>query len=190
MNITHNAHAVAAKLQAAGQQVPAQVRAEMDSLAQRIAATMRRRAPKFRTTLAQSIRHEEQAPFDWLIRPHTDYADDVERGRKPGKHLPRFFDPASASIVAWLESRLTSAARKANPRYRPGKLGSARRTAAELELRDRYMGLSWHVKHHGLKPSPYVKPTADEWRPKVPPSLAMAVQRGLRLARFGEGAAT
>ena len=188
MSIQHNAHAVAGKLLAAGPHVQAEVRGQMASIAQRIAATMRRRAPKFRTTLANSIRHEEQAAFDWLVRPHTDYADEVERGRKPGKHLPRFFDPASASIVAWLESRISNHARRLNPKFRPGKLGSARRTAAELELRDRYMALSWHVKHHGLKAHPYVKPTADEWRPLVAPELALAVHRGVKLARFGGAA--
>lgn len=188
MSIQHNAHAVAGKLLGAAAHIEGEVHGQMASLAQRIAATMRQRAPKFRTTLAQSIRHDENARFDFVIRPHTDYADDVERGRKPGKHLPRFFDPASASIVAWLESRISSHARRLNPKFRPGKLGSARRTAAELELRDRYMALSWHVKHHGLKAHPYVKPTADEWRPRVPPELTLAVRRGLQLARFGGSA--
>lgn len=189
MSIQHNAHEVAARLHAAQADIRQQLAAELgeQGLAARVARAMRRRAPKFRSTLTNSIRADQEAEYSWLVAPHVAYAGNVEEGRTPGKGLPRFFDPASRSIVDWLESRITSAARASNPKFRPGKVGSSRRTAAELELRNRYMALSRHVKAHGLKAHPYIKPTADEYRRIVPDALVEAVKRGVRLARFGQG---
>ena len=151
--------------------------------AQRIAAAMRLNAPKgVRTTLANSIGavQEDASGLSWLVYSPLDYATWVSRGRKPGKGLPRFFDPASASIVAWLEGNPSAAgpAGPVNLRQRRGRLGSRRRTAAELELRDRYMALSRAVKLHGLKANPYVALTAAQEGPRTRSALVDAVRRG------------
>jgi hypothetical protein len=189
VKLTHNAHGVAVKLNAAGRNMASEVQGELRSLASRIAADMRQRAPKHRSTLANSVREQQEGPWAWTVRPNVDYAANVEKGRKPGKGLPRFFDTTAAQIVGWLDARLEGARLAANPKYRRGRVGSARRTAAELELRDRYMALSRHVKLYGIKPHPYVKPTADAWREPAAQALAAAVRRGVQQAGLGQGGA-
>jgi hypothetical protein len=179
MKLTHNAEQVALHHRRAAQALLPEVRAELRRLAAQIAADMRQRAPKHRSTLTNSIRAAEEAPTTWTVRPNVEYARWVEAGRKPGKGLPRFFDPAAAQIVAWLDARLEGARAAGNPKYRRGRLGSARRSAAELELRDRYMALSRAVRARGIKPAPFVAPTADAWRTQVPKRLQEAVQRAL-----------
>lgn len=174
-----NATAVAARLRATEEAVRAELAAELAVLAGRVEAAMKRNAPKFRSTLTNSVRRDRVSDHEWLVRPHTDYAKWVVDGRKPGKGLPRFFDPAAASIVAWLESKLQGARRATNPRYRPGARGSSRFTAEELELRDRYWMLSRAVKQRGIKPNDFVKRTADEFQRTGPDMLVAAVRRGL-----------
>jgi len=151
---------------------------------------MRREVPKHRSTLANSVRVTQEDAQGLVLRiyPEADYAKWVLKGRKPGKGLPRFFDPASASIVAWLEARIGDANRSATPRWRPGRVGSLRRTAAELELRDRYMALSRAVKLRGIPANPFVKRTADQVQQPTIDGLRAAVQRGVRNALRGPGA--
>lgn len=181
--IQHNAPQVAAKYRSAAARVNAELARSLDGLAARAAALMRTKAPKgARSTLTNSIIVSKFSDLDYVVAPGVAYAYYVEKGRKPGKGLPRFFDPASASVVAWLQFRLDGAARAVNPKWRPGRIGSKRRTAAELELRDRYMGLSRHVKLHGIKAQPFVKPTADEMLPLFRAELAATVKRAAQAA--------
>ena len=187
--IEHNAPAVARRLRGAAGHVQRELAAELRGLAERVAARMRVAAPKFRSTLTNSVVVEPVNPSEILVRPTVAYAINVEKGRKPGKGLPRFFDPASAAAVAWLESRIRGASLAENPRFRPGRIGSKRRTAAELELRDRYMAWSRHVKLRGIRAQPFVKPTAEEFRPIVGPAMQAALRRGLWAAGVGRGEA-
>lgn len=172
----------AERMRSVARNVRAQLAAELATLAARVGATMRMRAPKFRTTLANSVREKKESDLAWLVAPNTEYAVYREKGTRPGRGLPRFFDPAAADIVAWLEGRIGDSARKADPKWRPGRLGSKRRTAAELELRDRYEALSRYVYLHGTKATPFVAPTAEEFRQVVPNALVAAVRRGVSLA--------
>ena len=176
-----NAAEVAARLRAAEKAVRAELAGELRLQAGRVEGVMRREAPKFRSTLANSVRAEKVSAMEWFVRPHTDYDKWVQLGRKPGKGLPRFFDPAAAAAVAWLESKLRLARLTVNPRYRPGRRGGARFTAEELELRDRYWALSRAVKQRGIKPNDYVGRTRDQITAGVHAGLLAAVQRGLRL---------
>lgn len=185
MSRATNADAVAVRLRQAGAAVRAELAGEMEIQAGRVAAEMKRQAPKFRSTTTNSVRSDRVSAEEWLIRPHTDYAKWVVHGRRPGKGLPRFFDPASASIVAWLEEKLRGARRAVSARYRPASRGTARFTAEELELRDRYWMLSRAVKQRGIKPNDFVKRTADQVRGSVPNALLLAVRRGLRQAQRG-----
>jgi len=186
--LEHNADRAALRLRGMGASIQAQLVRDMAPLAQRLAARMRQEAPKFRSTLANSVTVHQEEPLVVLVSPKVDYAALVNRGRKPGKGLPRFFDPASASIVAWLQGNLgaTGSAGPLNPRWRSAKLGSQRRTQAELELRDRYMALSRHVKLHGIKANPYVDRTLAAFVPGAANTLADAVRRAIR---SGGGAA-
>lgn len=185
--IEHNARDISQRWRGAARLVMANQAEALAWLAPRVAVTMREEAPKFRTTLTNSIRATQEGPLSWMVRPNVAHAVWVHQGRKPGKGLPRFFDPAAGAAQAWLEGQLGASARAANPKWRKPRKGSARRTAYELELRDRYMAWSRHVKLHGIRPNPFVQRTAQQWKGLVPATLRAAVRRGLEGTGF-EGA--
>lgn len=180
----HGAQAAAAHLRRVQQAVRAELQRALAELAQRTAARMRQEAPKALSTLANSVAAtpDDPAGLAWLVRPAADYAAWVNRGRQPGRGLPRYFDPAAASAVAWLEARIGDTARALAPRWRPGRIGSATRTQAELALRDRYIAWSRHVRRHGIAPNPYLARTRDAMARPVADGLAAAVRRGLQAA--------
>lgn len=151
---------------------------EMADLAQLAARTMRDKAPKWRTQLANSIHVSTPAPNTWEIRPGVAYGLYREKGQPKGKGLPRFFDPAAKPIVDWLASKAFAGLSRV-------RRGTARFSARELELRDRYMGLSRHVKFKGLKPQPFVQPTHEEMARLVPQRMAAAAQRLLAQSNAG-----
>jgi hypothetical protein len=185
-----NAPQVAAKLLRAGEQVRIALTGELDDLGSRIAAEMRRRAPTFRSTLANSIAVRSEDALVRFVSPGVDYALWVEKGRKPGKGLPRLTDVSAASAKAWLEAMLVAGRRKANPKYRRAREGSRRRGVEDQELVDAYMAWSRAVKFRGIKARPFVAPTAAAFRGVVPQSLADAVRRGVQRAGLGQGGGT
>lgn len=185
MKIETNAPHVALRFKGAAGQIKRELAESLAWLAPRVAASMRVNATKFRSTLTNSIEADRVSGLEYVVRPKVAYAINVEKGRKPGKGLPRFFDPAAGAAVAWLESRISGASLAANPKFRPGRVGSKRRNAAEIELRNRYMAWSRHVRLHGIKPHPFVKPTADEWRQLAPATLRAALRRGIAGAGVG-----
>lgn len=146
-------------LQAHGADVERAVGVTLHRLAQETARTMRRLAPKSRSTLTNSIAATQTGPLAWAIGAHVDYAPFVEAGIKPGgKGLPRYFDPKAKSAQDWLAARAFAG------RHKPRKHSRALQ-AQETELRDRYEGLAWHVRHFGVKARPFVGPTLDEMTP-------------------------
>ncbi len=168
-----NARQIVVALEQHGADMEAGVQAELDVLAQMAASKMRQRAPKWRSTLTNSIRVDKPETLVREVRPGAAHAEAMEFGVKPGgKGLPRFFDPASADIVAWLQSKAFAGQR------RP-KQGSRLMQAAELALRDRYAGLAWHVRRHGVKARPFVEPTRREMEPIVLARMDLAVRRVL-----------
>lgn len=177
------AHQVVFALREHGADMEREVGAELDVLAQMAARRMRELAPKFQTVLANSIHVSAPEAMAREVRPGVEHAWYVEEGVKPGgKGLPRFFDPASASIVAWLLGTAFGGRAKA-------RKGSKAFTAAELELRDRYEGLAWHIRNKGVRAQPFVAPTAKEMEPTVLSRLDLAVRRALA-ARPDAGSAT
>jgi hypothetical protein len=175
-------HQVLFTLNQHGIDMQAEVESELDVLAQMAARIMRDLASKWRTTLANSI--AVSAPFATVreIRPGVDYGSYVEDGIKPGgRGLPRFFDPASASIVAWLESKSPSGFMGPHSlvRKRKSRKGSKLFTEAEKVLRDRYEGLALHVRKFGVQAQPFVNPTAKEMEPIVLARMGDAVRRVL-----------
>lgn len=183
--IDSNAAAAADRLRRANEAVRAELAGEMNNQAARIAVALKRNAPKGFSTLTDSIRVDPDQPLLKVIAPHTDYAKWVVGGRKPGKGLPRFFDPASAAVVAWLQARLQGARLAVNLKYRRGARGTARFTAEELELRDRYWMLSRAIKARGIKPNDFIKRTAQQFATSTPDALRAAVRRGLQQVQGG-----
>ena len=172
-------HQIAFALREHGKDMERELGSELDVLAQLAARRMRQLAPKWRTALTNSIAVSAPDPMTREIRPGVAYAEAVEDGVKPGKKgLPRFFDPASKSIVDWLENKAFTG----QPRVRKG---TGQFTAREQVLRDRYEGLAWHVRHFGVKAQPFVAPTAREMEPQVLRRLDLAVRRALA-ARGGD----
>lgn len=166
-------HQVVFALRQHGQDMETTMASELDVLGQQAARRMRELAPKFRSELTNSIVMSSPEPLTREVRPGSAHAWYAEHGVKPGgKGLPRFFDPASRPIVAWLQSKAFAGA----PRVR---LGTGRFTVRELELRDRYEGLAWHVRHKGTKAQPFVEPTAREMGPLMLRRLDLAVRRVL-----------
>ena len=188
--LEHNAHLVARKFKNAAAAIRAEVSGELHGQSELLAAEMKRRAETFRSQLVNSIRVDRESQLSYFVGPHVAHALWREKGRKPGKGLPRFFDPAAASVVAWLQANAptSSAAGPIKPPGRQARIGSKRRQAEELALRDRYMAFSRHVKFKGLKAHPIVKPTADESRGRVNSALLAAVKRGAQ--RFNESRAS
>ena len=173
-------HQVVFALREHGADMERGVQDEMLVLAQLAVRTMRRLAAKGPTSnLVNSIRADHVSATAVEIGPHVTYADAMENGVPAGKKgLPRYFDPASKSIVDWLKST-------AFPGQHKGGMGTRALQDQETELRDRYEGLAWHIRHFGVKAHPFVKPTAEEMEPVVLKRLELAVRRVLA-ARPGD----
>ena len=166
-------HQIVFALREHGLDMEKEMSKELDVLAQDAARRMRQKAAKWRTALANSVHVSAPDAMTREVRPGMAYAPYVEDGIKPGgKGLPRFFDPASKSIVDWLQSKAFSGQGRA-------RKGTGRFTARELMLRDRYEGLAWHIRHKGVKAQPFVEPTAKEMEPVVLRRLDLAVRRVL-----------
>lgn len=183
--ISTNAAAAGAHMRRMAAAVGRELETTGDALAARIARDMKLMAPKgARSTLANSVRADKTGRFEHFIGPHTDYDRWVEQGRKPGKGLPRFFSPDAASAVAWLEERLVASTRVGPglKALRRARVGSAKRTAEELDLRARYFAWSRAVKLRGIRAQPFVRPTAEAWREPAARDFAAAIKRGLGVA--------
>lgn len=182
MAAVNGVHEVVFALRQHGVDMQSAVGAELDVLAQMAARRMRELAPKFQSVLTNSVHVSAPDAMTREVRPGASHAEAMEKGVKAGgKGLPRFFDPASASIVAWLQSKaFTGLARVRN--------GTGAFSARELLLRDRYEGLAWHVRHKGIKAHPFVEPTAKEMEPVVLRRMDLAVRRVL--AARPDGGAT
>lgn len=178
MTATTNIHQVSIAMQAHGEGLERALLDELAALAQQATVLMRNRAPKWRSTLTNSIHARQVSPAEWDVGPGVDYARAVEEGRGPGKGLPRWTDPEAADIKAWLESKVFKGVRRA-------RRTSMKAVHENLELRDRYQGLAWHVRHHGVKPHPYVAPVAEMMRRIFPGRMDQAARD--YLARAGQG---
>lgn len=165
-----NTYQVTEAMEAHGQHMEQGLMSEMADLAQVAARRMRELAPKWRSELTNSIHVSTPQPGTWEIRPGVMHGLYRELGQPKGKGLPRFFDPAAKPIVDWLASKAFAGLGRV-------RRGSARFASRELELRDRYMGLSWHVMHKGLKAQPFVRPTHEEMAILVPQRMAAAAKR-------------
>lgn len=179
MPITHNAHQIGLRLHQRAAGLPAAVQALLDTWAERVAVRMKDKAPKFQSTLTNSVRVVVENAYARFIGPKVAYALWVEKGRRPGKGLPRFTDPASNDAQAWLRAHIADEKRGLNSKWRPGRMGSERRMNEEIELRDRYMAWSRSVKLHGIKAQPFVKPTVDEMRAPVMQGLSAGIKTAL-----------
>lgn len=159
--------------------VPKAVNDELEWAAQLIARRMRAKAPKFQSVLVNSIRVDTPAEGVKEIRPGVQHAVYMEEGIRPGgKGLPKWTDPAAASIKEWLE-------RKAFKGQRRPASKSLKAAMRDTELRDRYEGLAWHIRRKGVKAQSFVKPTFDEMAPMVQSRLQAVVNEAVRAAGGG-----
>lgn len=187
MGIQHNADRVGARLTAAGRAVRAVLVQRMPEIAQRAAVLMKHEAPKWRSTLTNSIYAKKEGPLVYLVHPTVAHARWVNDGRKPGKGLPKFGTPAATSAEMWLRDRMMDSVRAANPKARLPRAGSAKRAAFDDELRQRYMGWSRSVKLRGIQADPFVQRTAEQVRQTFPAEVQAAVAEAL--SGLGKGGA-
>lgn len=178
---TSNVHVVSAQMRAQGAGLEQALGAELADIAQHAAVLMKNRAPKYLSTLTNSIRAEQTGPLEWTIGPQVAYALPVEEGRKPGKGLPSWADPEAANIKAWLTSKAFAGRRRS--RSKSGALKE------RDELRDRYEGLSWHVRHFGIKAQPFVGPVAEQMQRIFPARMEQAGREFLASSGAAWGAA-
>lgn len=172
MTATANTHEVRIAMQAQGEGLQAALIDELERQASEATAFMRQRAPKFRSALTESIDRHQISETEWEVRPAVEYSRAVEDGSRPGKGLPRWSDPEAADIKAWLTSKAFAGRRRA-------RRNSMKSVHENLELRDRYEGLAWHVRHRGVKAQPYVRPTAEMMRAQFPRRMELAARRYL-----------
>ena len=180
--VTTNIRQVTIALRSEGEGLLNAVVDELARLAQEAVNFMRMQAPKWRSTLTNSIRADKVSDHEWSIGPGVDYGRAVEEGRGPGKGLPRWSDPAAADIVAWLTTKVFVGRRRA-------RRTSMKAVHENLELRDRYQGLAWHVRHKGIKAHPFAAPTLDMMERAFPARLELAARRYLASQQAGGGAA-
>ena len=180
--VTTNIRQVTIALRSEGEGLLNAVVDELARLAQEAVNFMRMQAPKWRSTLTNSIRADKVSDHEWSIGPGVDYGRAVEEGRGPGKGLPRWSDPAAADIVAWLTTKVFVGRRRA-------RRTSMKAVHENLELRDRYQGLAWHVRHKGIKAHPFAAPTLDMMERTFPARLELAARRYLASAQPPAGAA-
>ena len=180
--VTTNIRQVTIALRSEGEGLLNAVVDELARLAQEAVNFMRMQAPKWRSTLTNSIRADKVSDHEWSIGPGVDYGRAVEEGRGPGKGLPRWSDPAAADIVAWLTTKVFVGRRRA-------RRTSMKAVNENLELRDRYQGLAWHVRHKGIKAHPFAAPTLDMMERAFPARLELAARRYLAGQQAGGGAA-
>lgn len=178
---TTNAREVTVALRADGEGLLNALVDEWARLAQEAVNFMRRAAPKWRSTLTNSIRADKVSAYEWDIGPGVTYAPAVEEGRGPGKGLPRWNDPAAADIVAWLSTKVFAGRRRA-------RRTSMKAVHENLELRDRYQGLAWHVRHKGIKAHPFAAPTLAMMERTFPARLELAARRFLASQQGSGGA--
>jgi hypothetical protein len=175
--VTHNAGQVGRELIARGRRLQPGMYGEVTKQAQLVARAMRARVAKHRSLLVNSIQVEDTGFLEKKVAPGAAHGYYVEKGVKPGgKGLPRFFDPASADILAWLEDHPYLGNGPVQPRgkKRKPRRGSPAMQKVELVLRQRHFLLSRHIRKHGVQAQPFVEPTARE--------MAGPVARALRQA--------
>lgn len=157
-----NVHVVTARMHAAGEGLERALGAELAVLAQHATDFMRVRSAERSGglksagigTLTQSIKREKTGELEWSVGPSVSYAQALEDGVKPGgKGLPKWDDPDANNIKGWLEK---SAFRGKATRARKNTKGRERQNK---ELRDRYEGLAWYIRHFGTQAHPFFAPT-------------------------------
>jgi hypothetical protein len=167
-------------LEAVGADVMQAVGLEMAVQAQMIAKTMQRHAPKFRSTLWKTIAVHQDGPLAYEIKPGVAYAGYVENGVKPGgKGLPKF-NPNN-DMAQWLQGQNASRFVGPHPlvRKRAPRTGSKAFLAVQKVLKDRYYGMSAHIRRYGIKAQPFVAPTMAEAAPLALARIDAAVRRVL-----------
>lgn len=180
MSVKHNAYQVAARIEALGPGLEKAMADALDVQAQEVMRMMKRESPKFQNVLTNSVHVEKPTALSRLIAPDTNYAEAVHKGVKPGKGLPRFNDPRAGDIIAWLQSTAFASVKK------PRK-GSKGAVLQNLELRDRYQGLSWHVRHFGTQANPFVARTHEAAAGTVVAALKAAALKALGGGNGGIG---
>jgi len=170
--VMHTAHVVL-RMERMSPLMESELERELSISAQMVERRQRALAPKFRSLLVETISVQRAAPLERDIGPAAAYAAPQEEGVRPGgKGLPRFSDPEAADIKAWLQTQ----AFKGRSKPRANTMAAVR---ADLELRDRYEGLAWHIRHKGVKPTPHVLPALQQLEKEIQQRMQAAAQRAI-----------
>jgi HK97 gp10 family phage protein len=151
----------------------------LDAAGARTAREMRARAPKWLTTLTNSIRMSAPAPLVRVIAPGVDYARYVDEGTGPAAGRARYrTEPPVDALIPWIKDHFAQAG-AARRQLRWAKAGSQARDDQESEVRYRAGALARHLRQYGSKPQPFVLPTVKAMQPQVQEILARGVSSAL-----------
>lgn len=141
----------------------------LEEAAQYVAREAKRRAPKFQSTLTNSIRAERVTEglrpdvLAWQARTGVNYARYVEEGIGPMLNSPPGF---SNGLLEWLKAKFSPADEKA--------------------LQDLYWAVAFAIQRRGIKPRPYMAPAMQASEARVRQVLRQAVHAGI-VEVFGAG---
>lgn len=120
--------------------------------AHEVAREAKARAPKAFSTLANSIKANRIDDLHWRAAPATNYADAVEEGRKPGKQTG-----TANGLMEWVKLKTGLKGRKLD-----------RATFA----------IARAIGRRGIRPQPFMRPTAKAKKSRVIELIRQAVERG------------
>lgn len=125
------------------------------------------------STLANSIGVNKVAPLHFEVRAATNYARPVEEGTGPAAGRASY-TPNSTHLLAYIK-------RRGNIRWQ-GRPGSQRRRDLMREIRDRAFALAMHIRKHGTKASPFMRPALAQHREEVLHLMRMGAYTGAKAA--------
>jgi hypothetical protein len=168
-------HQLAAALERAPQVIERNVDAALARGAQEVAREMKlaltTNRSMARSTLANSIRAARVAALHYFVAPGVNYSRMVEEGTGPAAGQKSYMpNPVHLRDYVKQRSRVTFTAKPRTPGRR----------AQMDEVRDRAWALAQHIKKHGTKPHPFVKPTRDKMEPRIHRLVAQAVTHSLQ----------
>lgn len=141
----------------------------LEEAAQYVAREAKRRAPKFQSTLTNSIRAERVTEglrpdvLAWQARTGVNYARYVEEGIGPMLNDP---PGVSNGLLEWLKAKFSPESEKA--------------------LQDIYWAVAFAIQRRGIKPRPYMAPAMQASEARVRQVLRQSVHAGI-VEVFGAG---
>ena len=154
--VTHNAAEVAQALAQVPERATKEIGGALGRGAVELANEMKARAPKFRTTLTNSILAIERGPLEWVVSPRgVRYGAYVEEGTGEGGR------PTLREMLQWIQLK----------RIEPRTPGMSQRSLAAL--------IRMLIAKRGIRPQPFAAPALEAKGERIAQLVREAAQRAL-----------